>query len=77
MGRQVSAILIVLAFLGSIVAGCSSQEKPEDVANATNATGGKGAGATKAPEGTPPAGPNPNLTPEQIENRAGSALGGK
>jgi len=76
MGRKVSAICIALAFMGSILVGCSG-EKPENVAPQGDVTGGKGQQATKAPEGTPPAGPNPNLTPEQIDNRAGSALGNK
>lgn len=77
MGRQISAFLIALAFIGSILAGCSGQEKPEDVAPQPGAAGGKGQSAAQAPQGAPPAGPNPNLTPEQIESRAGSALGGK
>lgn len=76
MGRKVSALFISSLFLASILAGCAGEQKTEAVAGQGEVQGG-GKGPEQKPTGTPPAGTNPNLSPDQIENRAGSALGNK
>lgn len=76
MGQKVNGLIIATLALSvcMLMAGCKQgDEKPADPGKNGTAAAPVKSGAN-APGGTPAAGTNPNLKPEDIENRAGSAL---